>query len=106
MSVLRTKQDFADLAAAYFERAAAENVTHAELFFDPMLHVARWVACAVLIPGAENGGCCLPGGSAWPTIAQVGDACAARQGRPSAAAAWPASSPRASAADWCMLGSR
>src|SRR3982751_4657234 len=30
--VLRTEEDFCDLAAAYFERAAADNVVHAEIF--------------------------------------------------------------------------
>src|SRR5471032_2999879 len=34
-AVLRTEADFHDLALAYFERAAADNVVHAEIFFDP-----------------------------------------------------------------------
>jgi adenosine deaminase len=32
-----------DLATAYFEKAASNNVTHVELFFDPQAHMARWV---------------------------------------------------------------
>lgn len=33
--VLLTERDFFDLAMAYFERAAAEDIRHAEVFFDP-----------------------------------------------------------------------
>src|ERR1043165_5856018 len=32
-AVLRTDEDFRDLAVAYFDRAAADSVTHAEIFF-------------------------------------------------------------------------
>ncbi len=35
MSVLRTEQDFFDLTWAYLQRAAADNVRHVEIFFDP-----------------------------------------------------------------------
>lgn len=42
-SVLLTEQDFYDMAQAYFARAAADNVVHAELFFDPQTHTARGV---------------------------------------------------------------
>src|SRR4051812_30732113 len=44
MSVLRTRQDFFDLALAYLEKATSQNVTHAEIFFDPQAHTARGVA--------------------------------------------------------------
>src|SRR6185503_5698741 len=37
-AVLLTEEDFRDLALAYFERAAADNVVHAEIFFDPQTH--------------------------------------------------------------------
>ncbi len=33
--VLRTEADFRDLAVAYFDRAAADGVVHAEIMFDP-----------------------------------------------------------------------
>src|ERR1700754_1248910 len=36
--VLRTEQDFRDLALAYFRRAAADGARHVELFFDPQTH--------------------------------------------------------------------
>jgi hypothetical protein len=37
------EQDFFDMAWAYFERAAADHVVHAELFFDPQTHTDRGV---------------------------------------------------------------
>lgn len=36
--VLKTKQDYRDLAMHYLERAAAMNVRYCELFFDPQGH--------------------------------------------------------------------
>lgn len=53
-SVLRTEQDFFDLAFAYFERAAADNVVHAEIFFDPQTHTARGVAFDTVIDGLHR----------------------------------------------------
>ena len=35
MNVLRTEEDFFALADAYLRRAAADNVVHVEMFFDP-----------------------------------------------------------------------
>lgn len=49
--VLRTRQDFHDLGVAYFDRAAADNVRHAEIFFDPQTHTARGVGFDVVIEG-------------------------------------------------------
>src|SRR5258706_10755321 len=39
------------MAMAYFRRAAADNVVHAELFFDPQTHTDRGVAFATVIDG-------------------------------------------------------
>lgn len=50
-SVLLTEQDFEDMGMAYFERAAADNVVHAEIFFDPQTHTARGVAFRTVING-------------------------------------------------------
>ena len=50
-SVLLKEEDFFDMAWAYFERAAADNVVHAELFFDPQTHTARGVPMATVIVG-------------------------------------------------------
>lgn len=44
MSVLQTKQDFYDLTWAYMQKAAAENVRHTEIFFDPQAHTSRGIA--------------------------------------------------------------
>jgi adenosine deaminase len=50
-SVLLTKADFHDLAMAYFERAAADNVRHAEIFFDPQTHTDRGIAFDTVMEG-------------------------------------------------------
>lgn len=50
-SVLLTAEDFHDLALAYFERAAADGVTHAEIFFDPQTHTDRGVPLRAVIDG-------------------------------------------------------
>ena len=49
--VLRTRADFHDLAVAYFDRAAADGVVHAEIMFDPQTHTARGVPFAEVIEG-------------------------------------------------------
>ena len=51
--VLRTEEDFLDLASAYFARAAQDNVRHAEIFFDPQTHTDRGVPFQVVIDGLE-----------------------------------------------------
>ena len=53
-SVLLTEQDFFDMAMAYFRRAAADNVVHAELFFDPQTHTDRGVPFAAVIQGLSK----------------------------------------------------
>ncbi|MED5617800.1 adenosine deaminase [Ideonella sp. BN130291] len=50
-SVLLKPQDFEDMAMAYFAKAAAENVRHAELFFDPQTHTDRGVPFGTVIDG-------------------------------------------------------
>jgi adenine deaminase len=50
-SVLLQASDFEAMAMAYFRRAAADNVVHAEIFFDPQTHTARGVALAEVIEG-------------------------------------------------------
>jgi adenosine deaminase len=52
--VLLTEQDFHDLAWAYLERAAAERIVRAELFFDPQTHTARGVPIDVVIRGLSS----------------------------------------------------
>ncbi|SFP45676.1 adenosine deaminase [Sphingomonas rubra] len=50
-AVLREEEDFHDLAAAYFDRAAADGVVHAEIFFDPQTHTHRGIPFAVVVRG-------------------------------------------------------
>lgn len=50
-SVLLTEQDFYDMTAAYLARAAADNVRHTEIFFDPQTHTARGVPFKTVIDG-------------------------------------------------------
>lgn len=53
-SVLLHEADFFDMAMAYFERAHADHVIHAELFFDPQTHTARGVPMAAVIGGLKR----------------------------------------------------
>ena len=50
-AVLQQPQDFADLAEAYFARAAAQGVRHAEVFVDPQAHLSRGVPLEVVMEG-------------------------------------------------------
>ena len=50
-SVLLKEQDFYDMTAAYLARAHADNVRHAEIFFDPQTHTARGVPFDTVING-------------------------------------------------------
>jgi adenosine deaminase len=50
-SVLLTEQDFYDMTMAYLHRAAADNVRHAEIFFDPQTHTARGVPFQTVVDG-------------------------------------------------------
>jgi adenosine deaminase len=52
--VLRDRHDFYALAMAYFTRVHADNVVHAELFFDPQTHTARGIAMEVVIGGLRD----------------------------------------------------
>ena len=49
--VLLKEEDFFDMGLAYFRRAAADHVVHAELFFDPQTHTERGVGFATVIDG-------------------------------------------------------
>ena len=53
-SVLLQEQDFFDMAWAYLQRAAADHVVHAELFFDPQTHTERGVPMATVIQGLSR----------------------------------------------------
>jgi adenosine deaminase len=49
--VLQTKRDFYDITAAYLRRAQADNVTRAEMFFDPQTHTDRGIDFATVVDG-------------------------------------------------------
>lgn len=51
---LLTRQDFFDLTFAYLQRAAADGVVHAEIFFDPQTHTDRGVPFDAVIGGISD----------------------------------------------------
>lgn len=53
-SVLLKEEDFFDMAWAYLQKAAAENVVHTEIFFDPQTHTARGVPMGTVIQGLHH----------------------------------------------------
>lgn len=50
-AVLVTEQDFSDLMTAYLERARADGVRHAEIFFDPQTHTERGIGFSTFMEG-------------------------------------------------------
>jgi len=54
-NVLQTEADFRELAIAYFDRAAADGVVHAEIFFDPQTHTDRGIAFGTVVEGLLAG---------------------------------------------------
>ncbi|MCA9719145.1 MAG: adenosine deaminase family protein [Myxococcales bacterium] len=53
--VLRTADDFHDLARAYGDRVRAEGIRRAELFFDPQTHTRRGVGLSTVVRGLWSG---------------------------------------------------
>ncbi|MBP6639415.1 MAG: adenosine deaminase, partial [Bacteroidia bacterium] len=49
--VLLHEQDFYDLTFTYLEKLHAQNVVHAEIFFDPQTHTDRGVSFGTVIDG-------------------------------------------------------
>ena len=52
--VLQQEQDFYDLTWAYLQKAASQNVRHAEIFFDPQSHTDRGIAFEAVHSGIEQ----------------------------------------------------
>jgi len=50
-AVLVTEDDFAALMRAYLDRAIADGVRHAEMFFDPQTHTQRGIDIGIVIRG-------------------------------------------------------
>ena len=53
-AVLQTRDDFFDMALAYFRKASSQNVRHAEIFFDPQTHTSRGISFATVINGIRD----------------------------------------------------
>ena len=51
--VLRDADDFFHLTKSYLERAQADGVVHAEIFFDPQTHTARGIPMHAVIEGID-----------------------------------------------------
>jgi adenosine deaminase len=52
--VLRDEDDFYALTSSYLQRAHADGVVHAEIFFDPQTHTARGVPFGAVIDGIQS----------------------------------------------------
>ena len=52
--VLKTKQDYYDLAMHYFEHAAAMNIRYCETFFDPQGHTRLGVTWETMMTGFSD----------------------------------------------------
>ncbi|MBS1986839.1 adenosine deaminase [Candidatus Dependentiae bacterium] len=52
--VLKTEQDFYDLAFAYLKKAAEQGVVHAEIFFDLQTYIPRRIAPDTIINGLHR----------------------------------------------------
>ncbi len=53
-TVLRTEQDFYDMAHAYLARAHGDNVVHAEIFFDTQTHTGHGLDASVVVNGLHR----------------------------------------------------
>jgi adenine deaminase len=53
-AVLRSADDFRALTWAYLERAAADGVRRAEIFFDPQTHTERGIALETVLSGITS----------------------------------------------------
>ncbi len=53
-SVLLHEQDFYEMTRAYLERIEAQNVRHAEIFFDPQSHTSRGITFETVLNGIER----------------------------------------------------
>jgi adenosine deaminase len=54
VQVLRSRRDYSELTAAYLRRARANNVLHAEIFFDPQAHTSRGVPFSTVVEGIDE----------------------------------------------------
>lgn len=52
--VLQVERDFYDMTWAYLQKASAQNVRHAEIFFDPQTHTDRGIPFDTVINGIHR----------------------------------------------------
>ena len=67
--VLKTEQDFYDMAQAYLKRAAADNVIHSEIFFDTQTHTGHGLSADVVINGLHRA--CVDARAKWGMTASL-----------------------------------
>ena len=53
-TVLKSEQDFCDMANAYLARAQADNVVHTEIFFDTQTHTGHGLSAETVINGLHR----------------------------------------------------
>jgi adenine deaminase len=53
-ATLRTQRDFSELTSSYLRYAKANNVRHAEVFFDPQSHTSRNIPFETVITGIHE----------------------------------------------------
>jgi adenine deaminase len=54
LSVVRTEDDFYQVAIRYFRRVRAQNVLYVELFFDPQMHTTRGIPFETVMAGLRR----------------------------------------------------
>ncbi|MCM2315058.1 MAG: adenosine deaminase [Thermoanaerobaculia bacterium] len=52
--VLQKREDFADMAMAYFRKASSQGLKHAEIFFDPQTHTSRGIKYETVVRGLRE----------------------------------------------------
>lgn len=53
--LLKTEEHFQRLAESYAEKCLAENIKHAEIFFDPQTHISRGIDFQTVVDGLQKG---------------------------------------------------
>ena len=54
LSVIRTEDDFYEVAMRYFRRVRQQNVVYVEMFFDPQMHTTRGIPFETVIAGLRR----------------------------------------------------
>lgn len=54
MEVLKTQEDFYELAMGYFKKAVEMKIRYSEVFFDPQAHTRRGIALETVMEGLRR----------------------------------------------------